>query len=133
MLKVKKQLILLAVCLGLIASLMGAGWALATTTTGIGNSFSTDGRLGDFAKSTGYGQEAKAPEYYVGLILNIVFSLLGIIVVGLIIFNGFNWMTARGNEKKVEEAKSSLISAIIGLLIVLGSYAITTFVFKFFI
>lgn len=131
MLRIKKQFIFLVICLGVAVSLVGSP-VLATTTSGIGSSFSQDGSLGSFAKSTGYG-EAQTPEYYVGLVLNIVFSLLGVIVVGLIIFNGFNWMTARGNEKKVAEAKSGLISAVVGLLIVLGSYAITTFILKFFI
>jgi hypothetical protein len=41
---------------------------------------------------------------------------------------GFKWMTAGGNEDKVGEAKKLIVAGIIGLVIILGSFAIATFV-----
>ena len=44
------------------------------------------------------------------------------------IYGGFVWMTARGNTQAVDTAKDLIYSAVIGLIIVLAAYAITTFV-----
>ena len=57
-------------------------------------------------------------------------SLLGIIFLVLIIYAGFNWMTAQGDEKKVDTAKDTLTRAVIGLIIITAAYSITYFVFS---
>ena len=56
-------------------------------------------------------------------------SLLGIIFVSYIIYAGYKWMTASGDEEKVRAAKDTLQRAIIGLIIIIAAYAITYFVF----
>src|SRR3989344_2506479 len=56
------------------------------------------------------------------------FGLLGIVAVVLILYGGFLWMTAAGNEEKVEKAKKVLTSAVIGLAIMLSAFAIAQFV-----
>lgn len=99
---------------------------------GIKSSFSSEGKLGSFAKNIGYNQEPQTPEYYVGLVINIAFSLLGVIALALLIFNGFKWMTAQGNENQVKEARGGLISSTLGLLIILASYAVAFFIFNIF-
>lgn len=55
-------------------------------------------------------------------------GLLGILAVVLIMYGGFLWMTASGNEEQVEKARKVIISAVIGLAIVLSAYAIAQFV-----
>jgi len=52
-----------------------------------------------------------------------------IIIVGAIIWGGITWITSLGDSKKIEKGKNIIQSAIIGLIIVLGSYIIinTTF------
>lgn len=57
-------------------------------------------------------------------------ALLGIIFVILIIYAGYNWMTAGGDEGKVTKAKDTLQRAIIGLIIIVAAYSITYFVFE---
>lgn len=64
----------------------------------------------------------------VGAIVGVALSFLGIIFFGLIFYSGIRWMTARGNTDTVTEAKTTLESAVIGLIIVLASYAATQFV-----
>ncbi len=61
-------------------------------------------------------------------IINIFLGFLGIIAVILILYGGFLWMTSKGNAEQVQEAKQLIISAIIGLVIILSSYAIASFV-----
>lgn len=66
----------------------------------------------------------------VGSVVGVGLSLLGVIFFLLILYAGILWMTALGNEKKADTAKSIMEAAGIGLMIVLAAYAITTFLFK---
>ena len=61
-------------------------------------------------------------------IIRVAMSLLGIVVTLIILYGGFLWMTAGGNDEQVGQAKSWIISGVIGLAIVLSAYAIATFV-----
>lgn len=64
------------------------------------------------------------------VIIETVLGLLGIIFIVLMVYAGFEWMTAAGNEEKVSKAKETIFRAIIGLIIVVSAYAITFFVFN---
>lgn len=61
-------------------------------------------------------------------IIRTFLGLLGIIAVVLILYGGFLWMTAAGNEEQVDKARKVLTQAVIGLAIILSSYAIAQFV-----
>lgn len=63
-------------------------------------------------------------------IINVAMGLLGIVAVVIILAGGFMWMTAAGNEEKVEKAKKLIFSGIIGLAIILTSFAIAQFVIR---
>lgn len=61
-------------------------------------------------------------------IIRTAMSLLGIIAVLIILYGGFKWMTAAGNEDNVTKAKQIITAGIIGLIIILTAYAIASFV-----
>jgi hypothetical protein len=61
-------------------------------------------------------------------LIQIILGFLGIIAVVIILLGGFKWMTAAGNEDKVGEAKKIIIAGVIGLIIILGAWAIANFV-----
>jgi len=61
-------------------------------------------------------------------ILNTLFSVLGVIFLLLVIYSGFLWMTARGNDEQVAKAKKILEQVVIGIIIVVAAYGITYFV-----
>jgi len=63
-----------------------------------------------------------------GTIVNAFLSLLGVIFVILIVYGGYTWMTARGEEEKINRAKEILRTAIVGLIIVVSAYAIWNFI-----
>src|SRR3989339_756824 len=63
-------------------------------------------------------------------IIRAVLGFLGIIVLCLMLYAGFIWMTAGGNEEKVTEAKTLIKNSLIGLVIILSAFAITSFVIK---
>lgn len=56
-----------------------------------------------------------------------ILGFLGLISVVMIIFGGFTWMTSAGNEKRIELAKQVLTSSVIGLVIILLSWAMVSF------
>src|SRR5688572_1632344 len=66
----------------------------------------------------------------IGTIINVFFGVLGIIFLVLVIYAGFLWMTSSGSAEQIEKAKKILINGVIGLLITLGAFAITTFIFN---
>jgi len=82
----------------------------------------------EYGEFTGLGR--RDPRETVASVIRIVLSLLGIIALGFILYAGFTWMTAGGNEEKVTTARKTLLSAVIGLAIILSAYAITNFVLK---
>ncbi len=62
-------------------------------------------------------------------IIKVFLTFLGLIFVVLILFAGYTWMTSQGNDDKINEAKSRMKTAIIGLIIIIASYSITVFMF----
>lgn len=66
----------------------------------------------------------------VARIITVSLGLLGIVAVSLIVYAGFLWMTAGGNEEQVNTARSILTTSVIGLAIILSAYSITQFVVR---
>lgn len=77
-----------------------------------------------------YGKNPVTLTTLIGSIIQIILSLLGLVFFVLTFYGGYIWMLAKGDEKEVERAQGILTTAIIGLLIVVASYAITYFVFS---
>jgi predicted permease len=64
----------------------------------------------------------------IGRAISAFLSLFGIIFLILTVYGGYKWMIASGREEEVKSAKDIIRAAVIGLVIVLMSYAITFFV-----
>jgi len=83
---------------------------------------------------TGFGEQqstaGQSLPTRVGKIIRTVLGLLGVVVVVIVIYAGFLWMTAGGAPETVKKAKDWIINAIIGLAIILSAYAITDFVIQ---
>ena len=61
-------------------------------------------------------------------IINVALSLLGIVAVVIILIGGFKWMTSGGDETKVGDARKFIFAGVIGLAIIMSSWALATFV-----
>lgn len=64
-------------------------------------------------------------------VINIVSWALGVLALVAVVFiivGGFQWLTSAGNEERVELAKKTISSAVIGMVLVLMSWAIVTFI-----
>ena len=64
----------------------------------------------------------------IGEATKVLLRFLGVIFLLLMIYGGYIWMMAAGNETQVEKAKNIIKNAAIGLIIVLAAYAITYFI-----
>lgn len=80
----------------------------------------------------GLGYKEINEEYYfadtVGSIIKVVLGFLGVIFVILIIYGGFLWMTAQGNDEQVGKARKIIVNSSLGLAIIMLAYLITWFV-----
>ena len=63
------------------------------------------------------------PQYLMYMYKFLVGSI-GLIAVVMIMVGGFKWILAAGNSSRIEDAKTTIFSAVAGLLIALGSYTI---------
>lgn len=64
----------------------------------------------------------------IGRIVSAALGLVGTVFLLLMLYAGVMWMTARGNADRAEKAKDTITRAVIGLIIIAASYAITSFV-----
>ena len=82
--------------------------------------------LGDTAGyETGHSADALL---LVQTVINIFLSVIGVLLLVYILYAGYNWLTARGEEEKVTKAKETLKRAIVGAIIIIAAYAISVFV-----
>jgi hypothetical protein len=64
----------------------------------------------------------------VGTAITLAFGVAGLVAVIYLIMGGFNYVTAGGDPEAVEGAKTTIVNAIIGLVIILVSYLIVQFI-----
>ncbi len=84
-------------------------------------------------ETTGYSDELRQAENVRDYIKNVVkFALgfLGIIAIVVIIYGGFLYLTAAGKEDKAGTGKKTITYAVIGLLIIMASFAIVNTVLQ---
>lgn len=78
------------------------------------------------AEEAGLGNVS--PEAVVVNVAEAVLGLLSLIAVGLVLYAGFLWMTAAGDEDKVDKAKKIMRNSLIGLLILLSAIGVTNYI-----
>ena len=77
-----------------------------------------------------FGQSGTPPtlQVIISRLIRIFLSLIGVIFLILLVVAGVRWMTSGGNEQTVTSAKSQIIAAVIGLIIIMMAYSITSYV-----
>lgn len=58
-------------------------------------------------------------------IIQPIFGLVGLGFFCLAVYAGVLWMTAQGDSKKVDKAKDILVSATVGMVIIVSAYVLT--------
>ncbi|NBS41460.1 hypothetical protein EBS80_02265 [bacterium] len=64
----------------------------------------------------------------IGQLINVLLGVLGIVFVILVVYAGFLYLTSQGEEGNVKKAKKLLTQAVIGLIIIIAAYAISSYV-----
>ena len=62
-------------------------------------------------------------------IINIMLFVIGILCVIMIIFGGIRYVTSSGEKTKVDNAKNTIIYAVVGLVVAIVAYALVNWVF----
>jgi len=102
-------------------------FVIATTVLAASNIGAEVGRqLGAAGNRAGLGVPTD-PRIGAARIIKGALTFVGTIFVILTLYAGYTWMTAGGNDEKVEKAKKLLVNSVIGLIVVLSAYSITWF------
>ena len=64
------------------------------------------------------------PKFIEEITNNVILPVGAVVVVIMIIYAGFRFVTAQGNENNITDAKRAFMYAVIGALILLGSWVI---------
>ncbi len=99
-------------------------FALGTAT--FAQNFGLDETAGS-AGLKGYGNSVPT---IAGNIIGTLLSMISVLFFVLVLYGGIVWMTARGNSELTTKAMDTIIAAVIGIIIIMGAYALTNFVFK---
>jgi len=76
------------------------------------------------------GFDVKTPDQLpiiIGTVIKTALGVVGVVFLVLMVYAGYIWMIARGDESKTEKAKDTIVNCVIGIIIVVGAYAITTY------
>jgi hypothetical protein len=61
-------------------------------------------------------------------VIDILLRVGGLLAVGFVIYGGFRYMTSQGEPDKTSEAKSTILNAIIGLVIIMVAIVAVNFI-----
>jgi len=117
---IKKAAFITSFAMVVMPALMAAIPASALTAGDVG--------LGEDDAVTSIGLGNESPEKMAVNVIKIILGFLGLIAVVIILIGGFKWMTAGGNDDKVGEAKKLITAGLIGLVIILSAFGISSFV-----
>ena len=65
---------------------------------------------------------------FIGNLIQALLTATGILFLVLTVWAGIIYMTAAGDDTKIKKAKGMIVSALIGLIIIVGAYALTSYV-----
>lgn len=80
------------------------------------------------ADIAGLSELETSPARIIGRLVGSLLGFTGVIILILLIYAGSLWMTAAGNEERIGKAKKIIVGSIVGAVIIIGAYAITSFV-----
>ena len=63
-------------------------------------------------------------------VVDYVLGLAGVLALAGIVYGGFMYITAAGNQDRVESGKSAVTYSVIGLIVIGLSYAVLQFIFN---
>jgi len=98
----------------MLATLVFSGTSQSAQAQDFLDGFAT---VGEIRSESGINFEDD-PVAFIGAIINVILSLLGIVAAAVLIYGGFVYITSTGDEQKISRAKSIILYAVIGLIVV---------------
>lgn len=83
--------------------------------------------LDSAATDSGYNKTLSLPTL-IGKFIGIILGIIGIVFVIYLIIAGITYFTAAGDNDKVKKAKAMIRDSVIGIIIMISAYAISSFV-----
>lgn len=80
------------------------------------------------AQAEQVGLSGSDPRVIIARVIQVALGFLGTVALGLLLYAGYLWMTAAGRDEQIDTAKALLRNGLIGLIIILSSFGIVTFV-----
>jgi hypothetical protein len=106
-----------------LVGMLSAGSVLALQT-GVAT-----GQLDAAGGATGLNSTAtQDPRIFVATLVQYLLGILGTLFTALILLGGYYYFIARGREDYIQKAKSTMLRAVVGLVIIMISYTVTVFV-----
>ncbi|MCF7835687.1 MAG: pilin [Candidatus Marinimicrobia bacterium] len=68
---------------------------------------------------------------FIKAIAEVIMEIGGVLAVIFIIWSGYLFVTARGNEEQLKKAKTTFLWTIVGTAVLLGAYVVATAVVEF--
>lgn len=79
---------------------------------------------GEFTSGTAVTVTGRTLGEYLSTVYVWFSGIVGILAAVMLLWGGFRWLTAAGNESRVESAKETIYSAIIAVILVLTAYTL---------
>lgn len=75
------------------------------------------------------GPQGQLPQLESGLgkFIASVLALIGVATFALVVYAGALWITAAGNEERIDQSKRILMGAVLGLVIIFSAYMLVNF------
>lgn len=83
-----------------------------------------------FAGEKGANLSNSDPRLIVSQVITVVISVLGTLLTAWTVYGGFLILNSAGDSDKIDQGKNVIKNGVIGLILVLSSYAIATFVYR---
>lgn len=69
------------------------------------------------------------PSAIIGIVIQAVLGIIGGVALVMMVYGGFQWLTAAGNEEKIKNGTQTMVWSIIGLVLVFTSYLLVSTIF----
>ncbi len=109
-----------------VASFCLCNIVLATTTP-VSDPFAGVTRISDYKQI-----EANSIPDLIGGVIKTVIGVIGSIALVMFVYGGLLWMTASGNSEQQKKAMNVLLWSSLGIVAILASFVIVSFIFKAF-
>lgn len=86
----------------------------------------------DYAANLELANSDQDPRDLIVTIVRYLMAFVGLVAVIIIMYAGWLWMTSNGAPDKIDKAKKTLVNGVIGLIIIIISYAIVMFIINLF-